>query len=239
MKIEGRTAFVSGANRGIGKAIVEELLQNGVSKVYAGARKLSSLPDWNDARVIPIELDITNEKQVQAAATKAGDVDLLINNSGVASFSSILEGPIENVQSDMNTNYFGTLNMTRAFVPVLEKAKEPALVNVVTIGAFVNFPVIGGYCASKAALFSMTQAARIELAPKGISVHTVNPGPIDTDMAKEFDADKTSPEETAQNIVAGLKADTADIFPDQGGQDMFEVWKKDYRELEKMVSQMQ
>ena len=238
MKIEGRTAFVSGANRGIGKAIVEELLQNGVEKVYAGARKLDSLPDWNDARVVPVELDITNEKQVQAAAVKAGDVDLLINNSGVASFSSILDGPIENVQKDMNTNYFGTLNMTRAFVPVLEKSKDAALVNVVTIGAFVNFPIIGGYCASKAALFSMTQAARIELAPRGISVHTVNPGPIDTDMAKDFETDKTSPEETAKNIVAGLKADEADIFPDQGGQGMFEVWKKDYRELEKMISEM-
>ena len=238
MKIEGRTAFVSGANRGIGKAIVEELLNNGVEKVYAGARKLSSLPDWGDARVIPIELDITNEQQVKAAATKAGDVDLLINNSGVASFSSILDGPIENVQSDMNTNYFGTLNMTRAFVPVLEKSKGAALVNVVTIGAFVNFPVIGGYCASKAALFSMTQAARMELASKGISVHSVNPGPIDTEMAKDFEMEKTSPAETAQNIIAGLKADEADIFPDQGSQGMFAVWKKDYRELEKMVSEM-
>ena len=238
MNIENKTVFVSGANRGIGKAIVEELLKSGVKKIYAGARKVSSIPQWNDDRVVAVELDITNESQIQAAAEKASDVNLLINNSGVATFSSILEGPISGVKNDMDVNYYGTLNMVRAFVPILEKSKNAALVNVVTIGAFVNFPVLGGYCASKAALFSMSQAARIELAPRGISVHTVNPGPIDTDMAKDMDMDKTSTEVTAQNIIAGLKAGTADIFPDPAGQGMFEVWKKDYRELEKMVSQM-
>jgi len=238
MKIEGRAAFVSGANRGIGKAIVEELLKQGVRKVYAGARTVSSLPKWNDDRVIPVELDITNEKLIQAAAAVASDTELLINNSGVASFSSILGGPIENVHKDMNTNFFGTLNMIRAFIPGLEKLKNTAVVNVATIGAFVSFPAMGGYCASKAALFSMSQAARIELAPRGIAVHTVNPGPIDTDMAKGFEADKTSAEVTAQNIISGLVADTADIFPDPGSQGMFELWKQDYRKLEEMVSQL-
>ena len=238
MNIENRTVFISGANRGIGKSLVEELLKNGVKKVYAGTRNISSLPQWNDGMVIPVELDITNERLIHAAAMKASDVDLLINNAGSAYFSSILDGPIENVQKDMTTNFFGTLNMVRAFLPGLEKAQNAAIVNIVTIGAFVSFPIIGGYCASKAALFSMSQAARIELAHRGISVYTVNPGPIDTDMAKDFQADKTSPQVTAQNIIAGLKADMDDIFPDPGGKSMFEVWKKDYRELEKMVSQM-
>lgn len=238
MKIENRIALVSGANRGIGKAIVEELLKSGVKKIYAGARKPSDLPQWNDDRVIPIELDITNENMIQAAAKKADDVDLLINNAGVGSFSSILEGPIENVHKDMDTNFYGSLNMMRAFLPVLEKTKPAAIVNIVTIGAFVSFPFVAGYCASKAALFSMSQGTRISLAPRGISVHTVNPGPIDTDMAKDFPADKTSPMVTAQNIIAGLEADVGDIFPDPSSQGMFEVWKKDYRELETMISQM-
>ncbi|MGH1467374.1 MAG: SDR family oxidoreductase [Bdellovibrionales bacterium] len=237
MKIEKKIAFVSGANRGIGKALVDELLKNGVEKVYAGARSTASLPNWADDRVVPIELDITNKEQVEAVAKQTSDANLLINNAGVASFSSILDGPMDNVESDMNTNYFGTLNMVRSFTPNLEKLSEAAIVNIVTIGAFVNFPVIGGYCASKAAVFSMSQAARMELAPKGIAVHTVNPGPIDTDMTKSFDADKTSPEVTAANIISELKAGTVDIFPDPGSQGMFEVWKKDYRELEKMVSQ--
>lgn len=236
MNIENRTVFVSGANRGIGKAIVDELLKNGVKKIYAGARKVSSLPQWNDDRIVAVELDITNSEQVNKAAEMAQDVDMLINNAGVATFSSILGGSIEGIKNDMDTNYYGTLNMVRAFVPTLEKTKDAALVNVVTIGAFVSFPAIGGYCASKAAVFSMSQAARMELAPRGIAVHTVNPGPIDTDMTKELAMDKSSPELTAQNIIAGLKTDTADIFPDPGSQGMFEVWKKDYRELEKMVA---
>lgn len=197
------------------------------------------MPQFNDDRVVPVELDITNESQVQAAAQTADDVDVLINNAGAARFASFFSAPLEDIRKDMDTNYYGTLNMMRNFVPVLEKSKNATLVNVVTIGAFVSFPMIGGYCASKAALFSLSQAARMELTPKGISVHTVNPGPIDTDMAKDFDLDKTSPEVTAQNIIAGIKSDTADIFPDPGSQGMFEVWKKDYRELENMVSQMQ
>lgn len=239
MNIENQTVLVTGANRGIGKSIVDELLNNGVKKVYAGARKVSSLPQWNDDRVVALELDITNDAQVKAATEAAGDINILINNAGVATFASFFDdNGVDATKRDMDTNFWGTLNMMRSFVPVLEKNTTPTIVNVVTIGAFVNFPSIGGYSASKAALFSLSQGARMELAGKGIAVHTVNPGPIDTDMAKEFDIDKTSPQVTAQNIIAGMKADQADIFPDPGGQGMFEVWKKDYRELEAMVGSM-
>ena len=163
---------------------------------------------------------------------------MLLNNAGVAAFSSIVSGPMDLVTRDMDTNYYGTLNMIREFLPILEQKKNPVIVNMVTIGAFVNFPILGGYCASKAALFSITQGMRIELAPKGIAVHSVNPGPIDTDMAKDFETDKTSPEETAKGILNGLEADIADIFPDPGGEYMFNVWKEDYRGLEKMVAEM-
>jgi short-subunit dehydrogenase len=128
--------------------------------------------------------------------------------------------------------------MVRSFVPVLETKRDPAIVNLVTIAAFANFPIVGGYSASKSALFSLSQGIRIELARKGISVHTVNPGPIDTEMAKEFPTDKTSPEVTANNILTGLENDEADIFPDDFGKNLFEVWRKDYRDLEQMVSEM-
>ena len=239
MNIENQTVLVTGANRGIGKSIVDELLNNGVKKVYAGARKVSSLPQWNDDRVVALELDITNDAQVKAAVATAGDINILINNAGVATFASFFDdNGVDATKRDMDTNFWGTLNMMRSFVPVLEKNTTPAIVNVVTIGAFVNFPSIGGYSASKAALFSLSQGARMELAGRGIAVHTVNPGPIDTDMAKDFEIDKTSPQVTAQNIIAGMKADQADIFPDPGGQGMFEVWKNDYRELEAMVASM-
>jgi NAD(P)-dependent dehydrogenase (short-subunit alcohol dehydrogenase family) len=238
MNFTGKTVLVTGANRGIGYAIVKALLNKGVSKIYAGARDPQKLPNFDDERVVALTLDITDGAQVVAAANAAADVDLLINNAGVASFSSILDGPRDLVERDMNTNYFGTLDMIRAFVPVLEAKKNAAIVNVVTIAAFANFPIVGGYSASKSALFSLSQGIRIELASKGIAVHTVNPGPVDTELAKEFPADKVSPELAAENTVNGLENDEADIFPDEFGRQMFEVWKHDYRDLERMVFDM-
>lgn len=238
MKINGKTALVTGANRGIGLAIVNALLNSGVKKVYAAARDISKLPDFDDVRVEPLRLDITDAEQIDQAVKSASDVDLLINNAGVAAFTSLLSGPRDALSRDMQTNYFGTLDMIRSFVPILENRKGGAIVNVASIAAFVNFPILGGYSASKAALFSMSQGIRIELANKGIAVHTVNPGPIDTEMAKEFPADKASPQETAERIIQGIEDDVADIFPDDGGRQMFDVWNNDYRDLEAMVNEM-
>lgn len=238
MNIEQRTALVTGANRGIGKALVEGLLKRGVKKVYATARNPDQLPDFEDERVVPIQLDVTSIEQVKSATDIASDVDLLINNAGVAAYTSLLDGPMDLLERDMRTNYYGTLGVTRAFLPALESKHQAAIVNIVSIAAFNNFPVLGGYSASKAAEFSMSQGIRIELAPKNISVHTVNPGPIDTDMAKDFPSDKTSPEETVENIIVALEAGEQDIFPDQGSKDMIGVWKQDYRNLEQMVNDM-
>lgn len=238
MNLNNKTALVTGANRGIGKAIVESLLRKDVKKVYAAARDINKLPNFNDDRVVPLSLDIGNTDQIQQAVAAAGDIDLLINNAGVAAFTSLVDGPMDLIQRDMDINYYGTLSAIRAFLPVLKKSKEAAIVNIASIASFVNFPMLGGYSASKAALFSLSQGMRIELANQGIAVHSVNPGPIDTDMAKDFDADKATPESTADNILAGIDADVADIFPDTGGQQMFDVWKQDYHELEKMVAQM-
>lgn len=238
MKLNNKTVLVTGANRGIGLAIVKALLGKGVKKIYAAARDSNSLPALHDARIIPITLDITDPAQVNNAASVATDVDLLINNAGVAAFSSLVGGPLDLVERDMRTNYFGTLDMVRAFVPVLESKSDAAIVNVVTIAAFANFPMIGGYSASKSALFSLSQGIRIELASKGIAVHTVNPGPIDTELAKEFPTDKADTDTTASNILAGLESDEADIFPDAQGRQMFDVWKQDYRALEQMVREM-
>ena len=238
MNLQNKTVLVSGANRGIGLAIVKALLDKGVKKVYAGARNTANLPDLGDDRVVPVTLDITNTDQIESAADVASDVDVLINNAGVAAFSSILSGPLDNVERDMRTNYFGTLDMVRAFVPVLEGKPDAAIVNVASIAAFTNFPIIGGYSASKAALFSLSQGIRIELAERGIAVHTVNPGPIDTDLAKEFPTDKADTDETAIDILDRLEDGEADIFPDQQGREMFGVWKQDYRDLEQMVFEM-
>lgn len=238
MKLDNRTAFVTGANRGIGRATVTALLDAGVRKVYAGARRIDSLPAFDDPRVEPVAIDLTDPATIEAAAAAAGDVDLLINNAGTAAFGRLEDAPLESVHADMEVNYFGTLNVIRRFLPVLETKREAAIVNVVTIAAFVSFPGLGGYSASKAALYSLSQGLRIDLAPRGISVHTVNPGPIDTDMAKDLDMAKTTPETAAQNIVRGLLNGDADIFPDPAAVDMFGVWQGNYRDLEAAVSAM-
>lgn len=238
MNIDNKTVFVTGANRGIGQALVEVLLEKGVCKIYAAARNPEQITGFDDGRVIKIKLDITRQDQILAVAKKASDTDILINNAGVAEYISLLDGPMDMVRRDMDVNYYGTVNMMRAFIPVLEAKGEAVIANVVSIAAFVNFPFLGGYCASKAALFSATQAARIELASKNIMVHSINPGPIDTDMAASVDMDKTSPRDAAIAIIEGLEEGVADIFPDPHGRDLFKVWNDDYRKLEQMVSDM-
>ena len=238
MKFAGKNVLVTGANRGIGLATLRQLLQSGVGKVYAAARNPDSIPDLRDDRVVPVRLDITNADDIAAATDAASDLDVLINNAGVASFGSLLDAPLNDIERDMNVNYYATLNVIRAFAPILEARDNATIVNVVTIAAFVNFPSLGGYSASKAALFSLSQGLRMELAQRGITVHTVNPGPIDTDMAKEIELDKTSPEEAARNLVAGIESGEADILPDAAAENMFSVWKDDYRKLEQAVKEM-
>ncbi len=235
MKLKDKTVLITGANRGIGRATVSALLAANVRKIYAGVRNLDSLPDFDDPRVVPLKIDITDPATIAAATETAADIDVLINNAGTARFGSLLDAPLEAVHADVDVNFYGTLDMVRAFVPILEEKSEAAIVNVATIAAFVNFPSLGGYSASKAALFSMSQGLRIELGPRNISVHTVNPGPIDTDMVKDLEMDKTSPELTARNIVTGIENGDADIFPDPASEQMFGVWQGNYRDLESAV----
>ena len=238
MNFKHKTVFVSGTNRGIGKALVAALLQRDVAKVYATARNSATIASYSDARVVPIALDITYPDQVRAAAVTASDTDILINNAGVATYASAIKGTLDEAKRDMDTNCFGTLDMMRTFIPILETKDAPAIVNIVSIAAFVNFPFLGGYSASKAALFSLTQGARLELAAKGIAVHSVNPGPIDTDMTKDIAMDKTSPDAAANAILDGLQAGQLDFSPDPIGAAMFETWREDYRALEGMVADM-
>jgi len=238
MELENRTVLVTGANRGIGAALVSELLKRNVAKVYAGARRTESLPDFADPRVIPLALDITQQSQIQAAAKRAKDVDLLMNNAGSATYASVLESPLEMISRDMQTNYYGTLSVIRAFVPVLEKSGNGAIVNMLTIVSLASMAVLGGYSASKAALYSATQALRKELKNRGIRVHGVFPGPVDTDMTKDLQITKTSPVEVARAILEGLKRGVEDIYPDPMALQMSELWSKNPKELEKQFAAM-
>lgn len=233
MKLDNQNIIVTGANRGIGAAIVRELLKHKVGKVYATARKLESLPDFGDKRVVPVALDITNAAQVKAAAEKAKDVQVVINNAGIATFSSLVDGEIA---ADMNTNYFGTLAVIRAFIPVLQKNGKGLISNVASVVSLAPFAAAGGYSASKAALHSATQALRSELAPRNIKVSGIYPGPIDTDMAKDIPMEKTSPEATAKAIVEGLIAGKDYIFPDPMSAQVGQLWQTDPLALEAQMA---
>lgn len=238
MKLEDKTIFVSGSNRGIGRSIVEELLKMKVSKIYAAARNIKDLTDFGDARVVPVKLDITDLDLVKKAAEQAQDIDVLINNAGVATFASVVSGDPDSLRHDMDVNYFGTLSMVRSFVPVLEKRGCGAIANVISIVGLASMAGIGGYSASKAALFSATQAMRSELKGKNISVHGIFPGPIDTDMSRDFDAPKTSPQAAAENIIQGIDAGVEDIFPDHMSSQMGKLWAKDPKGLEREFASM-
>jgi NAD(P)-dependent dehydrogenase (short-subunit alcohol dehydrogenase family) len=238
MHLEDKIVFVSGANRGIGKAIVEALLKQPVKKIYAAARNVADLPEFGDARVVPVKLDITDSAQIGNAVAYANDVEVLINNAGVASFAPVIAGELDLLKHDMDVNYLGTLNVTRAFVPLLEKTGGGAIANVISIIGLASMAGVGGYSASKAALFSATQAMRTELKGKNIAVYGIFPGPIDTDMSRGFNMPKASARATAENIVHGIAAGVEDIFPDPMSSELGELWAKDPKGLERQFADM-
>ena len=240
MNLSESVVLVTGANRGIGRALVEALLAKDVRKVYATARNretLDAVMALDPARVVPLQLDITNPQQIGAAAAAAYDVTLLINNAGSLAFGTVLDSPTEFLVQDMATNYYGTLNMVRAFVPVLE-AHGGGIVNLLTVVALASMPGLGGYNASKAAAWSMTQSIRATLRSKHIEVFGVYPGAVDTDMIRAFEMPKTSPQHVAAAILAGIEAGTEDIFPDPMSAGFYESWKADHKAVERQFGAM-
>lgn len=241
MQIQNSIALVTGANRGIGCALVNALLQAGAKKVYAGARDLSSLNTAkfiDMTRVVPISIDITNREGVRALPDKAPDVNLLINNAGVLDFGNILEVPLEAIARNFETNFYGTLIMARAFAPLIEKNGGGAIVNVLTLVALASMPGLAGYNASKAAAWSMTQSLRASIASKGVAVHGVFPGAVDTDMLAGVDMPKTAPADIAAAVVAGIAAGQEDIFPDAMSAGLYAAWKADHKSVEKQFAAM-
>jgi len=241
MKIKDSTAFVTGANRGIGRAIIDALLEQGASKVYAAARGpagLDALTQINDARVIPVALDITDPAQANQAAALAGDVNLLINNAGAISLGPILQASAEDLRTNMDTNYYGTLNVTRAFAPVIAANSGGAIVNQLSIVALASMPGLAAYNASKAAAWSMTQSIRADLGVQGITVHGVYPGPVDTRMAEPFDIPKARPQDIAKAIMAGVEGGAEDIFPDDVSRGAYDAWRQDHKAVEAQFAQM-
>lgn len=238
MNLNDRTVLITGSNRGIGRALVEALLKRGVARIYASAREMSSLPDFGDARVVPLMLDVTDQIQIDHAASQAGDVDLLINNAGVIAYADALGGSIEEMRHIMDVNHWGTLRMMRAFAPILESTGNGAIVNILSVASLQGVPVHAGYSASKAAAFSITQSARIELSRRNVAVHGVFPGPVDTDMAKGLPLDTADLGATVKEILDGLVADVPDIQPDDFSRQIFTMWQQDYRQIEAVAATM-
>jgi len=233
MKIEGCVALVTGANRGLGKAIVSALVEAGAAKVYATARDERTV-STGGSPVVPLTLDVTKPEQVAAAVLKAADISLLINNAGVLNSFNVLMASQEELDADFRVQVHGTLSVIRAFLPVLERApRDATIVNVLSLASLAGFPALGGYSASKAAAYSITQSLRPELKKKHIDILAALPGPIDTDMVKDLAIPKTSATDTAKGLLAGIVRGDEEIFPDPMAREMGALWNKSYKEYER------
>ena len=212
MQIEGSVVLVTGANRGLGKAFATALLEAGAAKVYAGARDISTV---TDTRFTPIQLDVTDPDSVVAAAETASDVTIVVNNAGISTGGSLLGAlNLDGARRDIETNYFGTLQVSRAFAPVLAANGGGALVNMLSVLSFITFPHLGSYSASKSAAWSLTNALRVELQEQGTLVVGVHAGYIDTDLTSGLDAPKLTPEFVAEATVAGIRNGELEVLVD-------------------------
>jgi NAD(P)-dependent dehydrogenase (short-subunit alcohol dehydrogenase family) len=244
MNLKDKVVLVTGANRGLGRALVEASLSAGAGRVYAGARnpeQLRELVAEAPERVVPLALDITQPSSLAAAAEHAPDVAVLFNNAGVLASYNLLTSASADIAQDFATNCFGMLAASKAFLPALQRAAKAggaALVNVLSVVSLCNMPALGAYSASKAAAFSLTQALRWDLGKLNIGVHGVFAGAIDTDMVRAMNMAKTSPADVAHAIIAGVEKGVEDIFPDPMSQGAFATWRQDPKELERQLASM-
>jgi NAD(P)-dependent dehydrogenase (short-subunit alcohol dehydrogenase family) len=219
MTIAGKAVLVTGANRGIGQALVEEALGRGAKRVYAGTRQPLT---HSDGRVTPLTPDVTNAAQIQEAVERVESLAILINNAGVALFDDLSDRAA--LEQHLAVNLFGTYGVTQAFLPFLTRSRG-AIVNVLSVAALAPLPIVPAYSISKAAAFSLSQSLRALLAGRGVSVHAVLPGPVDTDMSRGFEVPKASPESVARAIFDGVEQGEEDIFPDPMSETIAESWR--------------
>jgi NAD(P)-dependent dehydrogenase (short-subunit alcohol dehydrogenase family) len=211
MKIEGATALVTGANRGIGKAFAEDLLARGAKKVYAGVRDVSTV---TDPRLVPVQLDITVPERIAEVAAELTDVDLVVNNAGVGRPALPLSATLEDARYELEANYLSVVSMTEAFAPVLAANGGGAFVNMLSVLSWVGLPISATYSASKAAAWSYTNAARIELKRQGTEVVGVHVGYVDTDMTAGLEVEKVRPAEVPAAAFEALEAGLPEAIVD-------------------------
>lgn len=235
MEISGTTALVTGAGRGLGAALVESLLASGAAKVYATARRPDTVRTGDRTEVIA--LDVTDPASMAAAAAQAPDVQLLINNAGSARFAHALEVDRTVIDEELAVNFFGQLEMVRAFLPSLQR-HGGAVVNLLSLLSYAAGPAMAGYSAAKAAAASLTDSLRVDLAP-GVTVHGVYPGGIDTDMLASSNnaTPRTDARTVADEILRGVQAGDADIYPDPTSVQSSQLWASDPRAYARLVIQ--
>jgi NAD(P)-dependent dehydrogenase (short-subunit alcohol dehydrogenase family) len=217
--VANKTILITGANRGIGRALVDEALRRGAHRVFAGSR---GPLDIADERVTVVTLDVTNVSQIQRAVEAVDSLDVLINNAGVAIYDDL--SSLDVVEQHLQVNFLGVLRVTHAFVPLLKRSRG-AIVNNLSLAALAALPMIPAYSISKAAAFNMTQSLRALLVSEGITVHGVVLGPVDTDMNRALEIPKASPESAAAGIFDGLARGEEEIFPDPASQSIAEGWR--------------
>jgi NAD(P)-dependent dehydrogenase (short-subunit alcohol dehydrogenase family) len=219
MTIAESSVLVTGANRGIGQALVEEALRRGAKRVYAGTRQPLEHPD---VRVTPLILDVTNAAEIHAAVERVASLDLLINNAGLGLYDDLSDRAA--LEKHLAVNLYGTYGVSQAFLPLLTRS-HGAIVNVLSNTALAALPFIPAYSISKAAAFSLSQSMRALLAGQGVSVHVVLAGPVDTEMSRNFDVPKASPQSVACAIFEGVEMGEEEIFPDPMSAAMAEGWR--------------
>lgn len=217
--INGGAVLVTGANRGIGRALVDEALARGARRVYAGTRVALA---HSDERVVPVTLDVTDSAQIQHAVAEIDSLDVLINNAGVALYDDLSDRTV--LERHFAVNVYGTNDVTQAFVPLLAST-QGSVVNILSVNALAPLPMIPSYSISKAAAFNLTQSLRILLAAQGVAVHAVLTGPVDTDMSRGLDIPKASPESVAKAVLDGVERGETEIFPDGLSALLAESWR--------------
>lgn len=236
MEIEGKRILVTGASRGLGRALVSAFVDAGASEVIAGVRKRKDREALKSERVTPVQLDVTSERDIEVVAGM-GAIDVLINNAGVAGFGNPLTMDFSSIQDELAVNYLGVLRVTRAIAPGMIAKRDGMIVNIATAFAKVNLPIVGTYCATKAALLSLGQALRAYLSDHGVRVITVMPTTIDTDMSRGANVPKMTKEFVAAEILAAIREERHDPPIGDEAKGVFDRLSKDPLGLEKTLQE--